>query len=556
MTSERAVAPRVGRLIAAAASGALLAAARPPLDIGLLACVALVPLFVAWRDRAPRAAAGYAFVTGAVYHGVTVFWVWHLSVVAFVALVVALAGYWAAAGALVAWLRGRNIASPWLTAAVWVCADAVAARVPFGGLSWDEIGYAFHDFAPARAVASVGGLTLVTFLAVALNGLLADAAVWFTRRDRDRDRVFAFSGAALAGAGLALVLAVTTLSTVTRAEPTPTGRLHVAVLQGNDKNRDLTDGEARAEYLQQSHLRLAGRVDDHVDLIVFPESSMNDEADPRYQVAHDTRLAAVAKQHRAWVLANATVTAPDRAHNLNQNVLFRPDGTVAGTYDKRHLVPYGEYVWGRSLVEAIVPSIRDQVPLDFAPGKRPAFFDVAGHELTTVICFESAFGYQVRPLVHHGAQVIVVSTNNRSYERSANSAQHLAIGQMRAAETGRPVVQAAISGISAFIDADGVVHGRTRLFDRTVLKQTVTTTSGQTPYVRYGEWMLWASTMAVAACVLLALTRRRPGDRRAVRPQDIGSVDSRPAGGEASQESTRRATRANSPGLTSSGDRA
>jgi apolipoprotein N-acyltransferase len=546
VSSERAVAPRVGRLVAAIAAGGLLAVARPPLDIGLLACVALVPLFVAWRDRRPLAAAGYAFIAGAVYHGITVSWVWHLSVVAFVALVVALAGYWAAAGAVVAWLRGRNIASPWLTAAVWVCADALAARVPFGGLSWDEIGYAFHDFAPARAVASVGGVTLVTFLAVASNALLADAAVRLAATDRRR----ALTRVAWAGAGLAVVVAVTTVSTVTRAEPTVTGHLRIAVLQGNAKNRELTAAEARAEYLQQSHLALAAGVTDHVDLMIFPESSMNDEVDDRYQVARDRRLAAVAKTHRAWVLANATVSAPDGVHDLNQNVLFRPDGTVEGTYDKRHLVPFGEYVWGRSVVEAIVPSIRNQVPRDFERGKRPAFFDVAGHELTTVICFESAFGYQVRPLVHEGAQVIVVSTNNRSYERSANSAQHAAIGQMRAAETGRPVVQAAISGISAFIDADGVVHGRTRLFDRTVLERTVRTTSGQTPYVRYGEWALWASTIAVAACVLLGLRRR------AVRRRGIGSVDSGPAGGDASDEATGPATRVGSSGLTSSGDRA
>jgi apolipoprotein N-acyltransferase len=551
VTRKRAVPPRVGRLVAAVASGLLLAAARPPLDLGLLACAALVPLFVAWRDRRPLAAAGYAFAAGAVYHGITVSWVWHLSVVAFVALAVALAGYWAAAGALVAWLRGRNLASPWLTAAVWVCADALAARVPFGGLSWDEIGYAFHDFTPARAVASVGGLTLVTFLAVALNGLLADAAVRLEPAARRR----ALSGLAWVGMGVAIVVGVATLATAIRWEPTPTGRLRVAVLQGNDKNRDLTDAEARAEYLQQSHLRLAARVGDFVDLIVFPESSMNDEVNADYQVARDTRLAGVARRHHAWVLANATVSAPDGTHNLNQNVLFRPDGTVEGTYDKRHLVPFGEYVWGRSVVEAIVPSIRDQVPRDFERGKRAAFFEVAGHKLTTVICFESAFGYQVRPLVHDGAQIIVVSTNNRSYERSANSAQHVAIGQMRAAETGRPVVQAAISGISAFIDADGNVHGHARLFDRTILEQTITTTSGQTPYVRYGEWVLWASAIAVAACVLLALSRHRLGRRGAVRRDRIGSVDSEPAGETARDGSTGPATRVSSSGLTSSGDR-
>jgi apolipoprotein N-acyltransferase len=94
--------------------------------------------------------------------------------------------------------------------------------------------------------------------------------------------------------------------------------------------------------------------------------------------------------------------------------------------------------------------------------------------------------------------VIVVSTNNRSYRRSANSAQHVAIGQMRAAETGRPVVQAAISGISAIIDAHGRLVTRTQLFDRTTVTSTVTTTTGETPYVRFGEWVIVACIIGVA----------------------------------------------------------
>src|SRR4029078_12244450 len=134
-------------------------------------------------------------------------------------------------------------------------------------------------------------------------------------------------------------------------------------------------------------------------------------------------------------------------------------------------------------------SALQQVPRDYEPGPAPGLFGVAGVRIGTLICFESAFGYQVRPLVRKGAHVIVVSTNNRSYRRSANSAQHVAFGQMRAAETGRPVVHAAISGITAVIDADGNVHDRTGLFDRALVETTIATTSGQTPYVRYGEWV-------------------------------------------------------------------
>jgi len=253
------------------------------------------------------------------------------------------------------------------------------------------------------------------------------------------------------------------------------------------------------------------------------------DADPRTDPYLRRRLEAVARRTHAWVLANAVADAPARGRKpagtkaLNLNVLLRPDGTVEGTYAKRHLVPFGEYVPFRSALEGWVHAL-DRVPRDFKPGDRPGIFDIAGHKVATIICFESAFGYQVRPLVRDGAEVIVVSTNNRSYRRSANSAQHVAIGQIRAAETGRPVVQAAISGISAIIDANGVVHQRTALFDRRVLEATVTATTGETPYVRYGEWVIWSSGLLLAGVVVFAIRRDLPWPRE--REGRAGFVDS------------------------------
>ena len=96
--------------------------------------------------------------------------------IAIVPFVVVLAGYWALAGAVIGWLRARGLTNPFLTAAVWVCAEAVVTRFPFGGFSWGEVGAAFHDLVPGRAAASVGGVALVTFLAVALNAFLADSS--------------------------------------------------------------------------------------------------------------------------------------------------------------------------------------------------------------------------------------------------------------------------------------------------------------------------------------------------------------------------------------------
>ena len=518
------------RVAAAAASGVLLALSRPPFDVGPLACVALVPLFVVWRDRRPGACAGYGFVAGVVYYSIVCSWVYYFGAAAVIPFVGATAAYWALAGLTVGWLRAQRITSPWLTAAVWIVADAGVARFPLGGLSWGEIGYSFHNIEPMRAVASVGGLALVSYLAVALNALLADLVVG-ARVARRQVR---------AGVGILAVFAIVFAATVTRAKPHVVSAMRVALVQGNDKDRELTDAELAARYLPRSHFELAQQITDPVDFIVFPESSM--DADPRTDSYVHGHLVAIAQQHRAWVLANATVDAPAHgnepagARALNLDVMFNPDGSIQGTYAKRHLVPFGEYVPFRRFLQSWITEL-NKVPRDFERGSAPGFFDVKGTKVATVICFESAFGYQVRPLVKDGAGLIVVSTNNRSYRRSGNSAQHLAIGQMRAAETGRPVLQSAISGISAVIDANGNVHDRTHLFDRTVVQATVGITSGETPYVRYGEWATVAAVLAVGTALIVGVVRwRRKPSVESLTPHPMVSIESRIEGYEVPTE--------------------
>jgi apolipoprotein N-acyltransferase len=287
--------------------------------------------------------------------------------------------------------------------------------------------------------------------------------------------------------------------------PRVTDRLHVALLQGNPLNRDLTSNELSDRYLPKSHFQLAEQLHGQYDLVVFPESSM--DADPRHDPYLEGHLTAVARRLHTYVLANAVADEPSgRRYNLN--VMYDPEGNVVGTYAKRHLVPYGEYVPFRAELEPVIGAL-NQIPQDFTPGKRLGLFDVNGHTIGTVICFESAFARDVRPLVRRGAQMIVVSTNNRSYRRSANSRQHVALSQMRAAETGRPVLQASISGISAVIDAHGNVSHQTPLFKREIVDTTVELTTGTTLYVRFGDWAAYGSLIIVIVAVGIGFARRR-----------------------------------------------
>ncbi|HET9770754.1 MAG TPA: apolipoprotein N-acyltransferase [Acidimicrobiia bacterium] len=503
-------------LAAALGSGLLLAAAFPPLDLAPLALVALVPLFWAWRGAGPGRAALYGGVAGIAFFGVLVEWSRYFGAVAVVPFVLFLSSWWVLGGAVVGWLGRRGVAVAPVVASVWVLVEAARGRVPFGGFPWGDVGYAFHDFGSARALAGWGGVPLVSWTAVVVNALLADAAVAVAGR-RGPGPARSPRAAVWPLAGLGVVLAAAATAAAALPDLTPTGRLRVAMVQGNDLNRDLTPEESRDRYLVRNHLRLAGGITEDVDVIMLPESSL--DGDPRLDPYLDTALSALAGDHDADVLAGTNTPAPGgRLYNTVFHYLpdaadpEEPTGTgrTDEVYSKRHLVPFGEYVPWRSALSFIEEL--QQVPTDYEPGPGPVTFTVDDHALGALICFESAFPGYARQYARRGADALVVLTNNRSYRRSANSAQHLAMGQFRAAETGRPLLQAAISGISAVVDHTGEVQSRTRLFDPTVLVGEVATYQGRTPYTKVGEWAVGVSGLLTAgALVVAALRRRRAG---------------------------------------------
>jgi apolipoprotein N-acyltransferase len=489
-------ASRRGQLVIAAASGLLLALAFPGTDFGPLALVAIAPLCWLWRDATAKRGALLGFIAGLVFFAIHLSWTWYFGAVAIVPLVALQAGFWAAVGAAVCAFGRRGIRSPFLIAALWVLAEAARTRWPLGGLAWGQVGVTQHGNEVGRALASWGGVPLASFFVIAINGFVADL-VRSVRADRRR------ATRALVGiVGIAIVAAA---ATVTRFEVRSTGRLRFALLQGNDKNRYLTDAELQTDYLTRSHLALARKLRGPYDIIVFPESSLS--TDPEADPALREELTRIARLHHSYVMANVIdeQTEPGKAFNANR--LYTPDGRLAGTYAKRHLVPFGEYVPWRDSLSFI--SALQQIPHDFTPGHKVGIETVAGHKIGSVICFESAFGPLMRENAADGAEAIVVTTNNRSYRRSANSAQHVALSQMSAAAIGRPVLHASISGITAVIDAEGVVHHTTDLFKNSVVTGSITTKTGDTPYVRFGDWVEWGSALIVLVSLGLALSRRR-----------------------------------------------
>ena len=175
-----------------------------------------------------------------------------------------------------------------------------------------------------------------------------------------------------------------------------------------------------------------------------------------------------------------------------------------------------EYVPARSAI-GWFPGL-EQTPNDGVPGADRQVIEVDGLRVAVAICFESLFGPLVRENVLAGdepAQLLVVSTNDVSFKRVDQPAQHRDQSRLRAIETGRWVVHASVAGGSTVIDPSGGVHEVSDLFHAEYRRVEIPLVTGLTPFLRTGDWVR-PLTMLLSAAAALALTLMR----RRTPPED------------------------------------
>ncbi|MGZ8578397.1 MAG: apolipoprotein N-acyltransferase, partial [Actinomycetota bacterium] len=216
----------------------------------------------------------------------------------------------------------------------------------------------------------------------------------------------------------------------------------------------------------------------------------------------------------APTLAGAVLNDPDGSQHTSV-LLFDGGGRTVDRYDKVKLVPFGEYVPWRSRLQWI--QAIDQIAVDRVPGEQVHTVAVQGiPSFGTPICYENSFPQIERAMVQEGATFFILTTNNASYGMTAASRQHLLMSRLRAVETGRWVVHAAVSGISAVVDPTGDVVARSELFVPAVTRTQIRASEARTLYVRLGDWVVWASL--VGALALFAVPRGRRGPERELGP--------------------------------------
>jgi apolipoprotein N-acyltransferase len=491
--------------LAAAGLGGVAAAALPPshlIPVLLLAVPGL--LFLIDRSRGPWIAARRGFWFGLGHHVFGLYWIteaillesaryWWLVPFAVPALSALLALFIAAPCALArlapaGWRRVLMLASAWTL--FDLARQYVGTGFPWNpwGSVWAIPGGVGDVMIQPAAWIGTPGLTLVTVLLAASptlgpRGLLSAAvavAVW---------------------AGLGWIR-------LQDVEPPPSG-LTAVLVQGNVTQGQKWD-RATALAMFQRHLDLTrdgvSALGGAPAVVIWPETSsvfllQSDEA-AREAITRAARPA------RAAIIGSLTFSAGAPSadpSNMPRNslVAMEPDATVAGIYDKWHLVPFGEYA------PSWVPFAIQVVPGQFGFGSGPATLHVPGlPSFGAMICYEAIFPAEVVDQADRPNWMVNI-TNDAWFGNSTGPRQHLAAARLRAVEEGLPLMRAANTGISAGFDSRGRELGRLPLGVAGTLALPLPARRPPTSFSRWG--LVIPGLMALtSAGIAVGLTRRRP----------------------------------------------
>ncbi|GAA2190585.1 apolipoprotein N-acyltransferase [Micromonospora lupini] len=500
----------------AVAAGLALLLAFPPYGVWPLAPVGVALLAAAAHRRRLRAGAGAGFLTGVALFAPLLAWTnLHTGYLPWALLSLLQAGYLALLGAATAWVspladRGRW-QWPALTGLLWVGQEALRDRTPFGGFPWGRLAFT-QDGSPLLRLAALGGAPLVTF-AVAVAGGLLVTAVWRGWAARRAARPEWWLAVAVPAA---VAVAVGAGSLLTPVAAAGGGKaVTVAIVQGNVPRLGL-DFNAQRQAVLNNHvdatLELAARVASGAqrqpDLVVWPENSS--DIDPLRNPTAGARISQAADAIRAPILVGAVLLGPGPGQVRNAGILWRPDtgADMAQLYTKRHPVPFAEYVPLRDVARMVSDQV-DLIRSDFVPGSTPGVVRAGPAVLGDVICFEVAYDEVVRDTVTGGAQLLVVQTNNATFN-AAEARQQLAMVRLRAVEHGRPALMASTVGVSGFVAPDGRVSDATGFNTREVVVRQLRLDSGRTLATRLGWWPEVAlAGLAVAALAGAGVLRRR-----------------------------------------------
>lgn len=454
-----------------------------------LAVIAPALWFLLLRDAAPAAALRSGLAFGLGMFGVGVNWVYisihyfgHSPLPAAIGVMLLLVVYLSVFPALLAYLAARSrvrgaLLYVLLLPAGWALAEWLRSWL-FTGFPWLNLGYTQID-SPLAGYAPVLGVYGLGWLAALSAGLLA----W----------TFSETGVArYLGPLLFAVLWTGGLLLKTHDWTQTSGApIRASLVQGNIPQDEKWDPDQQVATLEK-YLKLTrgewttqGPHDPHwhPDLVIWPESAV-----PAFQhQVQDNFLAPLSQEARlarSDLLTGIPVLERSDWQYYNAVIAL---GEEESAYYKHHLVPFGEYLPLRKLLGTLLQVMPLPVA-DFSAGPLgQPLIRAAGYPVGVSICYEIIFGEEIIAALPEAAYLVNVS-NDAWFGDSLAPHQHLEMARMRALESGRFLLRATNTGITAIIGPDGRIRERGPQFETTVVRGEIEPRSGATPYVRFGNW--------------------------------------------------------------------
>src|SRR5579863_1039758 len=502
--------PRV-RLLFAIASGLALSFSFPNYNLPLLAWIAVALLMLAAIGARTREAVLYGFINGALFYPLSVPWnatvmrqygnniSWFAAAGILALMTLAGCVFPVIFSVLVCRFSRKNIAMACALAPfLWVTLEFLREHLPIIGFPWNLIGYAASGNLALVQLTAVTGILGLSLLVCAFNASLA----WTFAAPSSKSR-----RVTVASAIILTAIAIFGPRFVPRAHAD-----HVAHLVQTNFAQEETYPpnwmQTHAADMQQLESLSIEAAERSPGLIAWPEvPAPFTLQDPQF-TAIANRIAKNSGEDFLVGVVDWKLSPQRKYLASNSAVLLSPSGQRLFTYDKIHLVPFGEYVPLRRYL-FFAHSLIDSIG-DFTPGHTYAVGNLPGGRFSVFICYESIFPSLVRRFADNGAQLLINISNDGWFGRSSAPAQHLMMARVRAVENRRWLLRCTNTGFTVDVDPYGRIVARLPRFTRAQLDAPYGFRSNVTPFTRFGEWLAWLCVIMTVVLFVLGITRRQP----------------------------------------------
>ena len=494
-------------------SGVLLALAFPKFDLEPLAWIGLVPLLLSLKGKNPLQSIYLGIAGGLAFYLILLYWIpvpitmygklpLPAGIFLLFLLSLYLSLYTATFAFLASYLRTKTgIPIIILAPFTWVSLELLMTYL-LTGFPWGLLGYSQYMSLHVIQIADITGVYGISFVVVMVNAGI------YRVLERYMEGLPFWGGRSVWAALFILLTTVSygywRLNQVGAYSHTP---LQVGIIQGNIDQDHKWEPEYQRETLD-TYLDLSKKVSEGgVDLFVWPETAV-----PLYFQDDDIYrpdILKAAKEMNSYIFFGSPAYSryDEEVRYYNSAYLISPDMDVIGRYDKLHLVPFGEYVPLKKLL-FFVNKLTEGIG-DFSTGDRVEILDMPRAKIGTLICYEGVFPNLVRKSVKEGATLLVNITNDAWFGRTSAPYQHISMYALRAVENRLPVVRAANTGVSAFIDNTGRITSRTEIFEQAYLKGTVAVSDYKTFYTRFGDIFAYICLIITSVFWVIAFLKRR-----------------------------------------------